>query len=308
MREVRVLREEQVDRRDAHHRRDPLLLDQPQDALGVELPLEDHRRALQPGEQRLHVPPADMELRQDLQHDVVAVHAGRRVEAEVRPEAVRVREQRTLGLSGRAGRVDEQEAIVGRDQVVRQRGCGARLLERLPVAAGRVCQVAVLVLDQAKRGLGVVELVLQLGRRQPPRERQQDQAEPRAGEEHHHVLWRVARERGDAVAAPQPHLRERGGERIRAGGQLGVGHEPAVRVDRDARRRVARTVGEPAADDHDRNSVTSSATRSESSHTSRCPRSGTISTRAFGISSPSSSALRGSTTLSAPPCTTSVGA
>ena len=48
---------------------------------------------------------------QDLQHDVLRPDAGREVEREVRPEAVRVREQRALRLAGRAARVDEQEPI-----------------------------------------------------------------------------------------------------------------------------------------------------------------------------------------------------
>ena len=145
------------------------------------------------------------------------------------------------------------------------------------------------------------------GRGEPPRERQQDQAEPRAREHHHHVLGRVAGERRDAVAARQAGRRERGAEALRPVGELAVGDEAIVVVDRDAARRVPGAVGDDPVDHGCRNSIISSATASESSQTSRWPRSGTISTRAFGISSPSSSALRGSTTTSAPPCTTSVG-
>ena len=46
----------------------------------------------------MHVPAADVELRQHLQDDVVVVHARRAVEAEVRPEAVRVREHAPFGF------------------------------------------------------------------------------------------------------------------------------------------------------------------------------------------------------------------
>jgi hypothetical protein len=91
-REAGLLRHEEVRRRDAHHRRHALLLDQPQRPRGLEGRLEDDGRSLPPGEQRLHVPPADVELRQHLQHRVLAADAGDAVERDVRPEAVRVRE------------------------------------------------------------------------------------------------------------------------------------------------------------------------------------------------------------------------
>ena len=97
-----ILGEEEVDRRHTHHRRHALLLDQPEHPLGAELALEDERGALEPGEKRLHVPAADVKLRQHLEHDVSRMHAGREVEREVRPEAVRVREQRSLRLPRRS--------------------------------------------------------------------------------------------------------------------------------------------------------------------------------------------------------------
>ena len=136
--EARLLREEEVRRGNAHHRRHALLLDQPQRALRVELALEDDGRALPPGEQRLHVPPADVELRQHLEHDVVLRDSRRQVEAEVRPEAVRVRQQRALRLAGRAGGVDEQQAVVVRDGHVRGLTPGRGCFEPLE-AAGRSC-------------------------------------------------------------------------------------------------------------------------------------------------------------------------
>jgi len=106
-REAGILGHEEVGRWNAHDRRHPLLRDQPQRPRGIEGRLEHDGRALPPGEERLHVPAADVELRQHLQDCVLARDTHDPVEREVRPEAVRVREQRPLRLAGRARGVDE---------------------------------------------------------------------------------------------------------------------------------------------------------------------------------------------------------
>ena len=109
--EARLLRHEQVVRGHGHHRRHAALLDQLERARGVEAALDHDARPLPPREQRLHVPAAAVELRQHLEHDVVAADPGREVEREVRPEAVRLGEQRPLRLPRRARGVDEQEPV-----------------------------------------------------------------------------------------------------------------------------------------------------------------------------------------------------
>jgi len=53
-----------------------------------------------------------VELRQERERDVVAPDSGREIEGQVRPEAVRVREQRALRLAGRARGVDQEQAVV----------------------------------------------------------------------------------------------------------------------------------------------------------------------------------------------------
>ena len=53
-----------------------------------------------------------MKLREHLEDDVVVAQARRPVEGQVRPEAVRVREERALRLAGRPRRVDEQQRVV----------------------------------------------------------------------------------------------------------------------------------------------------------------------------------------------------
>ena len=110
--EPRLLRHEEVVRRHAHHRRDAARCSIRSSARAASKPRSRITpRALPPREQRLHVPAAAVELRQHLQHDVVGADAGREVEREVRPEAVRVREQRALRLAGRARGVDQEQRI-----------------------------------------------------------------------------------------------------------------------------------------------------------------------------------------------------
>ena len=109
-----ILRHEEVVRGHAHHRRHALLRDQRERRGGVEVRLEHDARSLPPGEQRLHVPAAAVELRQHGEHDVVVRDPGHPVEGEVRPEAVRVREQRALRPARRPRRVDEQQPVVVR--------------------------------------------------------------------------------------------------------------------------------------------------------------------------------------------------
>ena len=131
-----------------------------------------------------------MELRQHLQHRVLAARGPvDAVEGEVRPEAVRVRQQRALRLPGRARGVDEQQR--------RRRPAGragsaplsARALERRATRAVEAPpEPGVLVRAEEHRRLGVLELVGELGRREPRVQRHQDQAGLRAGEEDDDVL------------------------------------------------------------------------------------------------------------------------
>ena len=193
----------------------PLALDQLERARGVEAALEHDRRALPPGEDRLHVPAAAMELRQHLQDDVVGPDAGREVEREVRPEAVRVREQRALRLAGRAARCRSGAADRRRSAARRARGARpsssarrARARARAPPRRASRCSSS----TRKTRGLGVVELVGDLGRREPPRDRVQDRARLRAREHQRDVLAGVAGQRRDArrrARAPRASSSER---------------------------------------------------------------------------------------------------
>ena len=181
--EVRLLRHEEVDRRHAHHRRHPLLA---RSARGS-APDRSSRSsttvaAFPPREQRLDVPPAAVELRQHLKRDVVGRQPGAEVEGEVRPEAVGVGQQRSLRLSGRARRVDQEQRVVVVDLGRSGLASCADLAEPPPgradrgVPEARVGQLRILVLDEEDRRLGVVELVGELGRREPPAERNEDEA------------------------------------------------------------------------------------------------------------------------------------
>src|SRR5205823_7793094 len=120
---------------------------------------EDDGRAFPPGEQRLDVPAADVELGQHLQDDVLGADPGREVEAEVRPEAVRMREQRTLRLPGRPGGVDQEQGIRVCNGRVLMPGTGAWLDETLCSRPGRFGQSCAGAVDEEERGLGVLELV-----------------------------------------------------------------------------------------------------------------------------------------------------
>jgi hypothetical protein len=122
-------------------------------------------------EQRLHVPAADVELWQHLQDDVVVAQARRAVEGEVRPEAVRMREQGALRFPGRPGRVDEEERVVVAcdvlDLAVRLEG-GVGDQRNLHRCTCRACELLVLGRGEQQGGLRVVQLVPDLGRREPP--------------------------------------------------------------------------------------------------------------------------------------------
>ena len=134
------------------------------------------------------------------------VQARREVEAEVRPEAVRVREHARPSAS-RSCRTCRSGAARRRRRprrrpASRRRAGGASGSNAQPVAAA---SAVVLVLDEEartarRRRAGSASS----GAREPPVERQQHEAGLRAGEEDDHVLGRVAGQRRDAVAATQP--------------------------------------------------------------------------------------------------------
>ena len=253
MLERRILGHELVHGRDPHHGRHALLLDQGETPGSVERPLEHHPSSLPPCQQRLDVPAAAVELRQDLEHDVVAVDTRDQIEADIRPEAVCVREQRSLRASGRARGVDQEQRIVGCRRARRPRrrlsvGSHGCELERL------VGELGVLVLGEEHGGVGVVQLVRDLARRQAPRDRGEDRARLRTGEEEGDVLRCVAGQRRDPVS-----MRERACELVRTRFELVERNVAAVVVNRDAMRREPGAVPDPAIDgegDHPRNSVT----------------------------------------------------
>src|SRR3954471_5885070 len=163
-----------------------------------------------------------------------------------------------------------------------------------------------MLLGVEKQGrLGVVELVCDLRRRQPPRDGVQDRAGLRTGEHQRDVLARVAVERRDARTVEKA-ARELVGTRI----ELRV-RPPAVALDdRNAIRRDARALADDLGDRlaHRRNSRRILTNASGCSQKNRWPAPSIRSSSAPGIRSASTSELRGSTTLSSVPVTRSVGA
>ena len=122
-----------------------------------------------------------MKLRQHLQDHVLARHTGGEVEGEVRPETVAVREERALRPAGRAGGVDQEQAVVVLDELcVRPRvvehegrGGGEALEGRRPQGSsgrsdGELGELGELFLDKEERGLCVLELEAKLGGREAP--------------------------------------------------------------------------------------------------------------------------------------------
>src|SRR5581483_2894947 len=180
------------------------------------------------------------------------------------------------------------------------RRCDGSELER------RLAQLAVRLLDEEDRGARVVELVGDLRRREAPRDRVEDRARLRAGEEERDVLGRVARQRRDDLAAGE-RARELVGPRL----ELAVGRPYARRVDRDATRGHAGALAQERVDGvaaHPRNSVTSLTTSPGRSQKKRWPAPSSRTTREPEMRPASTSAFAGSTTLSAVPVTISVGA
>ena len=277
--ETGILRHEEVGRRNAHHRGHPLLADQRERPGRVERRLEHHAGALPPREQRLHVPPADVELRQELEDDVLVAETGDAVEGEVRPEAVRVGEHGALRASGRARGVDEQQpVVVARRRWWWERGLvffAHKLLERrAPLRAARRPSPANSGEARSDRRLGIGELVGELGVRQPPVQREQDQARLRAREEDDDVLGTGAGERRHAVARHEPVVEQAGGEPLRPLVELAVGRLRAEEVDRDPLRGRPGAVADPAVEGeiaHRRNPSSSRTNRSGSCQKKRWP-------------------------------------
>ena len=107
-----MLGEHQVLGGDAHQHRDPPFRDQLQDPAGFEAAFQHHCGARPPGQQRLDVPAADVELRQHRQHDVGAAQIEGSGEREIGPEAVGVGQHGGLAGPLGAGREDHQEGVV----------------------------------------------------------------------------------------------------------------------------------------------------------------------------------------------------
>ena len=110
--EVGMFGEHQVLGGDTHQHRDPAFRDQLQDPAGFEAAFQHHGGARPPGQQRLDVPAADVELRQHRQHDVGAAQIEGPGQREVGPEAVGVGQHGGLAGPLGAGREDHQEGVV----------------------------------------------------------------------------------------------------------------------------------------------------------------------------------------------------
>ena len=86
--------------------------DQLQHPAGFEAAFQHHGGAGPPGQQRLDVPAADVELRQHGQHDVGAAQIHRPGQRKVGPEAVGMGQHGGLAGPLGAGREDHQEGVV----------------------------------------------------------------------------------------------------------------------------------------------------------------------------------------------------
>ena len=215
--------------------------------------------------------------------------AGREVEREVRPEAVRVGEQRALRLAGRAARVDEEQRVVRlRRRAAAPRASGEleRRARRRASASAASASARSSSSTRKHRGLGVVELVGDLGRREPPRDRVQDRPRLRAAEEDGDVLGRCSGQRRDAAAAARGTAAISSERRSRS-----AYVQRRRRVDRDrgrGRRARSRRIRSIVSGAHPRNSSTSAANSSGRSQKSTWPAPSISSSRAPGIRSASS--------------------
>jgi len=99
-------------RRDLSEVVDLVLLDRLQRLLGVEEVQDDRRAAPEEGGHELLGLAADVRRRQVDEHARALVHPERAAEAHVLARDVAVRQERRLGEAGRAGRVDDERAVV----------------------------------------------------------------------------------------------------------------------------------------------------------------------------------------------------
>ena len=122
---------------DAVERGDLVLAHQFQDPTGVELRFKHHRGSFEQHRKQAHVQGSHVEQRRNHERYIVAVqvHIHHRVDAV--PGDVAVRQERTLGLAGGAGRVEDHGGVVQGDGLIeRRRG---RSVNHLAIAldAGR---------------------------------------------------------------------------------------------------------------------------------------------------------------------------
>ena len=200
------------------------------------------------------------------------------VEGEVRPEAVRVRQQRALRLPGRARGVDEQEAVVvlGRpratlQQTVARLSSGAVRGWRLGAELGE------LVGAEEDGRLGVLELVAELRRGEAGVQRHQDQPRLRAGEEDDDVLGarrRSASRRGRPARARPRAGRPRAGRSARRAPRTSSRRRGSRSRRAPASSARGRGSSVPASARSERNSVTTSTKRSGCSQKKRWPQPG----------------------------------
>ena len=286
---------------------------------GVERRLQHDRRALPPGEQRLDVPAADVELRQHAEHDVVLADAGR----PGRRRGSSRSSSRASAARPSAGRSCPRCRRGGADRRPRRRSSTSpsRLERRvadprdLDRDRGRARQLLVLRRGEEERRLGVLELVGDLRRREAP-------ARPAAGTTPSLAQAKnVATWSGDVpvrVASRSPRrspraARPAASRLARRSSSPYVSSPPRKRI--AARSGVARArsasqrpmVSSRLIDGRSsRKRVTEATNASGSSQKKRCPRPSKRSRRASGTRSARRSALRGSTTPSSVPVRTSV--
>ena len=99
-----------------------------------------------------------------------------------------------------------------------------------------------------QRGLGVLELVGDLGRGEAPGDRLQDRSQPCAREQRRDVVGRVGSEGRDTIAATDAARGKPGREPLGSAVELGVRQLATEKADRDPVGCRTRPVGEPAPD------------------------------------------------------------
>ena len=201
---------------------------------------------------RLDVQAADVEQRQRRQHAVVGGHAracrrcasafaasaswlsstplGRPVEPEVQHSSSGASASTAAAPAGGVALAPAMNA----SQPVQPAGAAPNAMQRVPAGATPLLGAGrgEALVDDEQRRRAIVQHRRVLGRREPPVQRHEDRAQPRAGEQRGQHLRAVQAEPGDAVAARHACRRQRGGDLRRTA-------RPARRRTASARRSAA---------------------------------------------------------------------